>query len=107
MLKTLIIGPFIALMLLLSSCNQPNSNLVAEVQAALKQACGFELIASTAAQQIAALFNIPGIATAADVAHAICSQVNANMAAQRRGAVAGQVETVNVRGVTVTGRHVR
>lgn len=107
MFKIFFVGPLLALALMVSGCQNTSSNIVAEVQAALKQACGFELIGSTIAQQIAALLGIPGISTAADVAHAICQQVNANMLAQRRGSVAGQTETVNVRGVVVTGRHVR
>ena len=52
---------------------------VASVQQALKNACNYELLASTAAADLAALVPTlgPGVVTAAMVADAICKQVNA------------------------------
>jgi hypothetical protein len=106
MTKSISAAIAILVMTALSGCNQAGGGIdIASVQNALKTACGFELIASTAAQTIASLTGLPGMTTAAAIADAICHQVNATTA--HRGTVAGQADTVYVQGVPVTGRHVR
>lgn len=108
MIKRMLMMVALSLAIPIAACNQAGTGVdVSSVQNALRQACGFELVASTAAATIAALLGIPGIKTATDIAHAVCEQVNSTMLANRRGAVAGQNVTVIVQGVAVYGKYVR
>ncbi len=91
-------------LLALGGCNSASNNTtLAAVQAALKSACGFELLASTAAQTIASMLGLPGVKTAADIADAICAKVNK---APPAITVGGEMVVV-VQGVPVQGHRVR
>lgn len=106
MIKRMLMMVALTLAIPIAACNQAGTGVdVSSVQNALRQACGFELVASTAAATIAALLGIPGIKTATDIAHAVCEQVN-SMAAKPKATSDG-TEIVVVRGVVVIGKHVR
>jgi hypothetical protein len=78
MMYAIIVGPFTALlMLFLSACNSTGSGIdVSAVQAALKTACGFELIASEAATDVQNIIGSnPYLTSAQAVANFICQNV--------------------------------
>ncbi len=100
-MKKILLPALIALSL--SGCNSGTGGVTIEsVQTALKSACGFELLAATAAQTVASLLGVPGITTAVDIANAVCAQVNTKVP----GATAGET-VVMVRGVPVQGHRLR
>lgn len=107
----LIVAPILALMMFVSGCNSAspvvvNGIPITDVQSALKAACGFELLAGTAAAEIQLLVgSIPGLNTAAAIAAVVCKQVNSTPAATI--VKTGEPLQVNVNGVLVHGRRVR
>lgn len=107
MFKALILGPFSALYLLLTGCNAAGTGIdTAAVQAALKTACGFELIASEAATDVQNIIGAnPYLTSAQAVANFICQNVgNLSAESKRR---ANMPMAVNVNGIVVHGRFIR